>query len=57
MHIKKIKIENFRLLHDFTIDLEEDKKLKMLNFYLKLEGWSTFDKMFKKTKLDAKDIW
>ena len=27
MLIKKIKIENFRLLHDFTIDLEEDLSL------------------------------
>lgn len=27
MQIKKIKIENFRLLHDFTIDLEEDLSL------------------------------
>ncbi|PKP60400.1 ATP-dependent endonuclease [Candidatus Atribacteria bacterium HGW-Atribacteria-1] len=27
MQIKQIKIENFRLLHDFTIDLEEDLSL------------------------------
>ena len=28
----------------------QDKKIKLLNFYLKLEGWNTFDKLFKKEK-------
>lgn len=35
----------------------DDKKLKKLNFYLKLEGWGTFDKLFKKSKTETKDIW
>jgi len=57
--IKKGEIQDKKTLWNSleVLDLEEDKKLKMLNFYLKLEGWGTFDKMFKKTKLEAKDIW
>lgn len=30
--------------------LDDDKLLKQLNFYLKLEGFSTFNKLFSKTK-------
>jgi len=33
-----------------NVDLEDDKKVKLLNFYLKLEGWDSFNKLFKKTK-------
>jgi len=39
------------------LQLEDDKKLKLLNFYLKLEGWGTFEKLFKKSKLETKTIW
>jgi energy-coupling factor transporter ATP-binding protein EcfA2 len=35
-------------------DLDDGQKLKMLNFYLKMEGWGTFDKLFKK---DKKELW
>ena len=34
------------------IEETDDKKIKMLNFYLKLEGWDTFNKLFSKKKLD-----
>ncbi len=36
--------------------LEDDKKLKLLNFYLKLEGWSGFQKMFDKSKLKQAEV-
>jgi hypothetical protein len=39
------------------IKLDETKKLKLLNFYLKLEWGKTFDKMFKKPIQLEKDIW
>jgi energy-coupling factor transporter ATP-binding protein EcfA2 len=37
--------------------IDDDKKLKLLNFYLKLEGWDTFNKLFDKKKIETKDIW
>lgn len=37
--------------------LSDDKKLKMLNFYLKLNGYDTFNKLFDKKKLETEDIW
>lgn len=37
--------------------MPDDKKLKMLNFYLKLEGYDTFNKLFDKKKLESEDIW
>lgn len=37
--------------------LPDDKKLKMLNFYLKLEGYDTFNKLFDKKKMEDEDIW
>lgn len=36
--------------------LEDDKKLKLLNFYLKLEGWSGFNKLFDKSKLKQSEV-
>lgn len=36
--------------------LDDDKKLKQLNFYLKLEGWKTFSKLFKEDKKEELDI-
>lgn len=37
--------------------LEDEKKIKMLNFYLKLEGWSTFNKLFEVKKTKNEEIW
>jgi len=40
------------------VDETDDKKIKLLNFYLKLEGWDTFNKLFDPKKLaTAKDVW
>lgn len=39
-----------------STDLEDDKKVKLLNFYLKLEGWSGFNKLFDKSKLKQVDV-
>lgn len=33
------------------LDMTDDKKIKLINFYLKLEGWDTFNKLFDKKKL------
>lgn len=51
--IKKGKIQNKRILWNELKEktkLEDDKLLKQLNFYLKLEGFSTFNKLFDKDK-------
>lgn len=37
-------------------EITDDKKLKMLNFYLKLEGWDTFNKLFDKKKLQQIEV-
>ena len=37
-------------------DLTTEKKTKMLNFYLQLEGYDTFNKLFRKEKLQQVDI-
>lgn len=37
-------------------NLDDDKKLKLLNFYLKLEGWSGFNQLFDKKKIKQADI-
>jgi len=39
-----------------NLKLADDKKVKMLNFYLKLEGFDTFNKLFDKKKLETVDI-
>lgn len=36
--------------------LEDDKKIKLLNFYLKLEGYSGFAKLFDKSKLKQPNV-
>ena len=36
--------------------IEDDKKLKLLNFYLKLEGWDGFNKMFDSKKLKQIEV-
>lgn len=38
------------------VSLEDDKKVKLLNFYLKLEGWSGFNKLFDKSKLKQSEV-
>jgi len=57
--IKSGEIKNKRKLWNELdcLDLTDDKKLKMLNFYLKLEGWDTFNKLFDKKKIVIKDPW
>jgi hypothetical protein len=37
-------------------ELTDDKKLKMLNFHLKLEGWDNFNKLFDKKKLQQVEV-
>lgn len=51
--IKSGEIQDRRVLWDYLESIKEtdDKKLKLLNFYLKMEGWPTFDKLFKKDKI------
>lgn len=39
------------------LNIPDDKKLKMLNFYLKLEGFDTFSKLFNKSKVETETIW
>lgn len=41
------------------IDLDDEKKLKKLNFYLKLEGWGNFNTLFKeeKTPKGKRKVW
>jgi len=40
-----------------VLKIPDDKKLKMLNFYLKLEGFDGFNKLFDKKKIETEDIW
>jgi len=59
--IEKVKSGEIKTKKDLwelidVIDDTDDKKIKMLNFYLKLEGWDTFNKLFSKTKLETKEI-
>jgi hypothetical protein len=57
--IKSGEIKDKRSLwnHLETIKDTDAKKLQLLNFYLKLEGWDTFNKLFDKKKLQVKDVW
>ncbi len=60
--IEKIKSSEIKDRRELWNSLEEindtdEKKLKILNFYLRLEGWDTFNKLFNKKKLEVKDIW
>jgi regulator of sigma D len=54
--IKKGEINDKKTLWEELNNIKQDdeKKLKLLNFYLKLEGWGSFDKLFKKD--NARDI-
>lgn len=58
--IKQGKIQDKRTVWDRLEEIPEltdSKKLTLLNFYLKLEGFDTFNKLFSKSKLDSKDIF
>lgn len=51
--IKAGEIKDKKTLWE-TLDgtkIDDDKKVKLLNFYLKMEGWSGFNKLFDKGKL------
>jgi hypothetical protein len=37
-------------------NIDDAKKLTLLNFYLKLEGWTGFNKLFEKSKVKQVDI-
>jgi len=59
--IKKIKdgeIKDKKTVWDMLdeTDLDDEKRMKMLNFYLKLEGWGTFNKLFDKSKLKQVEV-
>lgn len=51
----KSKMELWNKLEE--IQETDEKKVKLLNFYLKLEGWDNFNKLFDKKKIEKKDIW
>jgi len=57
-NIKKGLIKDKRSLWESleATKLEDEKKIKLLNFYLKLEGWDSFNKLFDKKKLASKEI-
>lgn len=40
-----------------TLKIPDEKKIKMLNFYLQLEGFSTFGRLFEKKKIETEDVW
>jgi len=56
--IKKGEIKDKRGVWELMEEVEEtdDKKIKMLNFYLKLEGWDTFNKLFSREKLKQPEV-
>lgn len=60
--IKNGKIKDKKTLWDELegTELEDDKKLKLLNFYLKLENWNGFNKLFDKSSSDVtqkRKVW
>lgn len=58
--VKKGEIQDKKSLWQYLDqikELDDDKKLKKLNFYLKLEGWNNFNKLFEEKKLENEDIW
>lgn len=60
--IKKIQSQEIQdkktLWKELTaIKLPDEKKVTKLNFYLKLEGLSTFGRLFDKKKISKEDIW
>jgi len=57
--IKTGKIQDKKSLWDALSKIKDsdDKKLKMVNFYLKLAGYNNFTKLFEKSKIETKSIW
>lgn len=53
--IKKGELKNKREVWEALEEIKDtdDKRLKLLNFYLKLEGWDPFHKLFDKKKLKS----
>lgn len=39
------------------LDMTDEKKLRLINFHLKLEGWDTFNKLFDKKKIKGDKIF
>ena len=56
--IKEGEIKDKKTVWDLMeeTNLDDDKKMKLLNFYLKLEGWGTFNKLFDKSKLKQVEV-
>lgn len=56
--IKKGEIKDRKEVYEELQEIKDsdEKRIKTFNFYLKLEGWGTFDKLFKKNKLASTDI-
>jgi len=56
--IKTGEIKDKKMVWDLMQEtkLDDDKKMKLLNFYLKLEGWSTFNKLFDKDKVKQVEV-
>lgn len=40
-----------------SLKIPDDKKIKMLNFYLNLEGYSTFGRLFDKNKIEKESLF
>ena len=54
---KEIKDKKTLWNHLKILKIPDDKKIKMLNFYLQLEGFSTFNRLFEKTKIETDIEW
>lgn len=57
--IKKGELNNKKDVWEALQEINDtdEKKVKLLNFYLNLEGWDNFNKLFSKSKLETEDIW
>lgn len=57
--IGKGEIKDKKMLWDelSLLKIPDDKKIKMLNFYLNLEGYSTFGRLFDKKKIETESLF
>lgn len=57
--IKSEEIKDKKTLWDELkkIDLPYDKKIKILNHYLQIEGFDTFGRLFGKKKIETEEVW
>ena len=57
--IRKGKIKDKKTLWNelSKLKIPDEKKVKMLNFYLNLEGLDTFGRLFSKSKLKTEEVW